>query len=97
MIPEEQDTLLREMTQQKIEPCYERITEVQEHRKHRDAARVRGSLEALHAVASDRSVELTPAVIEAFQVGATIGEMAGVLRMAYGQAADPFGLVADPI
>jgi methylmalonyl-CoA mutase N-terminal domain/subunit len=96
-IPEEQDTLLREMTQQKIEPHYERITEVQEHRKRRDAGRVRGSLEALHVVASDRSTELTPAVIEAFQVGATIGEMAGVMRMAYGQAADPFGLVADPI
>jgi hypothetical protein len=36
-------------------------------------------------------------VIAATEVGATMGEMSGVLRMAYGQPADPFGLLEDPI
>jgi hypothetical protein len=36
-------------------------------------------------------------IVAATEAGATMGEIAGVLRMAYGQPADPFGLVADPI
>jgi hypothetical protein len=36
-------------------------------------------------------------IVAATEAGATMGEMAGVLRMAYGQPADPFGLLEDPI
>ena len=97
VIPEEEDELLREVAEQKIEPYRERIDEIREHRERRDNTGVRESLEALRACASDREANLTPSVIHALEVGATVGEMAGVLRMAYGRPADPFGLIDDPI
>jgi len=97
VIPAEEDRLLREVAEEKIEPFRERIAAIREHRKRRDAAQVRTALESLHARASDRAANLVPDVVAATQAGATLGEMAGVLRMAYGQPADPFGLLEDPI
>ncbi len=97
VIPEEEDLLLREVAEEKIEPFRERIAAVREHRKRRDAAQVRSALQSLHARASDRAANLMGDVVAATQAGATLGEMAGVLRMAYGQPADPFGLLEDPI
>ena len=98
VIPAEEDVLLRDVAEAKIEPFHERIAAVREHRKQRDAARVRAALESLHARASDRHADnLMGDLVAATQTGATLGEMAGVLRMAYGQPADPFGMVEDPI
>jgi methylmalonyl-CoA mutase N-terminal domain/subunit len=97
VIPDEEDALLRDVTQEKIEPCRERIAQIREHRKRRDAARVTASLEALRDRACEREANLMPAVIGATEAGATLGEMAGVLRMAYGRPADPFRRLPDPI
>ncbi len=97
VMSDEEDLLLREVAQEKIEPCRERVAWVREHRKQRDGARVGASLEALHACARDRGANLMSAIVAATEVGATMGEMAGVLRMAYGRPADPFGMVDDPI
>jgi methylmalonyl-CoA mutase N-terminal domain/subunit len=98
VLPAEEDVLLRDVAEAKIEPFRERIAAVREHRRRRDAARVRAALASLHARASDsRGPNLMEDVVAATQAGATLGEMAGVLRMAYGQPADPFGLVEDPI
>ena len=97
VIPDEEDLLLRDLAQEKIEPCRERIAWVREHRTQRDGARVRTSLEMLHACARDRGANLMPAIVAATERGATMGEMSGVLRMAYGRPADPFGAVDDPI
>ena len=58
---------------------------------------MKAALESLHARASDRGANLMGDLVAATQAGATMGEMAGVLRMAYGQSADPFGLLEDPI
>jgi methylmalonyl-CoA mutase N-terminal domain/subunit len=96
-VPESEDALLREVAETKIEPCHERIDEIRRHRAARDAGRLRASLAALHDRAADRRTNLTPAVIDAFEAGATVGEMTGVLRMAHGQPADPFGRVPDPL
>jgi methylmalonyl-CoA mutase N-terminal domain/subunit len=86
------------VAEEKIEPFRERIDAVREHRRKRDGARVKAALGALHARASDReAADLMEAIIEATQAGATLGEMAGVLRMAYGQPADPFGMLENPI
>jgi len=90
VVPEEQDTLLREVAERKTAPSAERIHAIRRHREQRDAARVGESLAALRARAEDRSTNLTPAVIAAFEAGATMGEMTGVLRVAYGWPADPW-------
>jgi methylmalonyl-CoA mutase N-terminal domain/subunit len=97
VIPEEEDVLLREVAQEKIDPFRERIDAIREHRARRDSGRVKAALESLHACASDRDANLMGDVVAATEAGATMGEMAGVLRMAYGQPADPFGLLEDPI
>ena len=96
-IPEEEDVLLRELAEQKIEPFRERIDEIRAHRERRDAGRVSAALRALRDCAADRDQLLTPAVIDGFEAGATLGEMSGVLRMAYGQPYDPLGMLEAPI
>jgi len=96
-VPESEDALLREVAESKIEPYHLRVEEIRRHREARDAARLRARLSALRERAVDRTANLTPAVIEAFEAGATVGEMTGVLRMAHGQPADPFGRLADPL
>ena len=89
--------VVREVSEEKIDPFRERITAIREHRTQRDAGRVRATLESLHARASDREANLMGEVVAATEAGATMGEMAGVLRMAYGRPADPFGMLEDPI
>ncbi len=90
-VADEEDVLLREVAERKIEPCRERISWIQAYRARRDAGRCRASLEALDICARDASANLMPAIVAATEAGATMGEMAGVLRRAYGHPADPFG------
>jgi methylmalonyl-CoA mutase cobalamin-binding domain/chain len=90
-VPDDEDVLLRDVAERKIEPCRERIAWIEAYRAHRDAERVRGSLDALAASARDESANLMPAIVAATGDGATMGEMAAVLRRAYGHPADPFG------
>jgi hypothetical protein len=40
---------------------------------------------------------LVPVVMESLDAGATMGEIAGVIRMAYGEPYDPFGALQPPI
>ena len=89
-VSDEEDLLLREVAERKIEPCRERIAWIQAYSAQRDALRLHDSLEALDACARDASANLMPAIVAATEVGATMGEMAGVLRRAYGYPADPF-------
>lgn len=96
-VPEEEDTLLRDVAERKIEPCVERIARMAEYRARRDQAAVTRSLAALLEAAGDERVNLVRPVMAAMRAGATMGEMAGVLRMAYGKPADPFRAVADPV
>jgi len=97
VIPAEEDVLLREVAQEKIDPFRERIGAIREHRKRRDTARTKAALESLHACALHREANTMGDIVAATAASATMGEIAGVLRMAYGQPADPFGLVEDPI
>jgi len=49
----------------------------------------RRGLDRLRAAADNRSANLTPHIVAAYQADATMGEMAGVLRESYGWPADP--------
>jgi hypothetical protein len=54
------------------------------------------SLRAVIAAAKDPGQNLVPTVLEATLAGATMGEVAGVLRAAYGQPYDPHGMIDPP-
>jgi methylmalonyl-CoA mutase, N-terminal domain len=96
-IPAEQDTLLKAVAETKITPCWERIDEVTEYKRARDRGRLRAAMEALLATARDRAGNLMPAIIAATEEGVTMGEIAGILRLAYGWPYDPYGALTSPI
>jgi methylmalonyl-CoA mutase N-terminal domain/subunit len=93
-VPEEHDRLLRDLVQRKIEPSLERVEWVRAYRARRDAGPWRAALAALEAAARDESADLMPGIVAATEAGATLGEMAGVLRRAGGAAADPLAAPA---
>ncbi len=95
-LPDEQDTLLRDVAERKIEPCRERIEAIRERKRARPAADLAAALQAVRRVAQEGS-NLMPAVIGATTAGATMGEIAGMMRTAYGLAYDPYGLMECPI
>ena len=96
-IPEEEDTLLKDVVQKKMDPCWDRIQEMREFRRGRESGGLRAALEGVLGAARDRDANLMPSVIRATEAGATMGEIAGVLRVGYGFPYDPFGLVEPPI
>lgn len=90
-IPAEQDTLLRDIAEKKIRPWRSRIDEVAGYRKARDGDDVKRSLRSLQRAARDKSVNVVPEVYGALRAGATAGEMAGAMRLAYDHPYDPWG------
>lgn len=96
-VADEEDTLLRDVAERKFEPSRERIEWMAAYRAGRDARAVEEALRALYEAGLDPRRSLMPPIIAGTRAGATNGEMAGVLRMAYGRPADPFGVLPDPI
>ncbi len=96
-ISADEDTLLKEVLEGKIDPSWHRAEQISAHRKSRDGSLAKESLEALFQCAKDPGKNLQYAIIEGMKAGATMGEMAGVMRMAYGEKYDPFGMVEQPI
>ncbi len=96
-IPEEEDTLLKEIVESKIEPWWDRIDQVKEYKRNRDPARIRDALTAVLETARDEDTNLMGVTMEAFEAGATMGEIGGAMRLAYNCPYDPHGLVESPI
>lgn len=70
---------------------------VRELRRGRDQCQVAEALQRLHVQAlRGERVNLLPALIEAARAYATLGEMMGTVRIAYGQPYDPMGVLAPP-
>ncbi len=96
-VPPEEDTLLKEVAEQKIRPYYERIARIKEFKDRRNIAQLKQALHRLFVQALSPGQNLVPAVIEATESNATMMEITGTLRMAYGSAFDPHGLVQPPV
>lgn len=96
-IPEEEDTLLKEIVEGKIEPWRERIDQVKEYKKARDMGRIKDVLSAVRETAGDENENLMVPTMTAFEAGATMGEIGGAMRMAYHCPYDPHGLIESPI
>lgn len=91
-LPPDEDTLLREVSETKIRPYRERIEEIKKFKANRDLARTKASLATvLERTKADQN--LVPAVIEATEASATMGEIAGTIRQGYGCPYDPHGMV----
>jgi len=98
-IPEEEDTMLRmlrEVVETKIEPCLDHIDRIREFKRTRDQERVRSTLKELRSRAADPKESLMEPVITALQSDATIGEVSGAMRMAYGMQYDPLSGTPAP-
>jgi methylmalonyl-CoA mutase N-terminal domain/subunit len=95
-MPPEEDTLLRDISERKITPLFDRIDEIEAYRASRDRQRVRDTLQRLHdVVGSDEN--MLEAVIGCTEAGATMGEVAGVMRQAWGTPFDPYGYLESPL
>jgi methylmalonyl-CoA mutase N-terminal domain/subunit len=95
-IPEEEDTLLKEIVEGKIEPCWSRIERIKEYKMGRDLGKIRQVLTGVYEKAKGEENLMVP-ILEAFRSGATMGEIGGMMRMAYGYPYDPHGLIESPI
>jgi methylmalonyl-CoA mutase N-terminal domain/subunit len=94
-VPEDDDRLLREVTERKIEPCWEHVERVRTFKRARDAKRVTAALDEVLEQARDRRAPLLPPIRAALAADATLGEISGALRAAYGVARDPFARIAS--
>ena len=72
----------------------ERQEALAEWKSERDAQAVERALDALRAAASDDSVNIMPATIEAAKAGVTTGEWAQALRDSFGEYRGPTGVGA---
>lgn len=95
-IPEEEDTLLREVTEKKIEPCWERIEIIKAFKEERDRDAIAGVLRDVRNAAGSEKENLMYPVIAATEAGATMGEIAGAMRLAYDYPYDPQGMIESP-
>ncbi len=89
VVPPEHDTLLRAEVEGKFDPDSQRIRDIVAWKADRDLDALRRGLDGLRLAADDRHANLTPYVVSAYEDGATMGEMARVLRESYGWPADP--------
>lgn len=92
-MPPAQDRLLRDIAERKIEPYRAHIERVRRLREQRDNAGVRQALRRVHADTKSRTVNVVPTVRDALAAGASVGEIAGAMRMAYGAPYDPHGML----
>lgn len=95
-LPETDDTLLREVAERRFAPAVERVEEIAAFKRARAAEPLAAGLRAVYAAARG-TVNLVPPVLEATEAGATMGEIAGMLRLAYGQPYDPHGMIPPVI
>jgi len=96
-MPQEEDTLLKDIAEEKIEPSWYRIGEIQEYKKSRDQEALRNVLKEIYTLTRETDENLMYPIIGAIEAGATMGEIAGVMRLAYDHHYDPFGMIESPL
>jgi methylmalonyl-CoA mutase N-terminal domain/subunit len=89
-MPVEDDTLLRDLAEERFEPDLEHVARIRAWRLERDASVVHAALEAVQAAACSPDADLMGPIVTALDRECSIGEIAGALRAGYGLPADPF-------
>jgi len=96
-IPDHEDTLLKEVAEKKIEPCWDRIEKIKQFKKRRDQNQVKKVLTDCYQKAKMKDENLIFPIMAALKADATMGEIAGVMRIAYDYPYDPFDVMESPI
>jgi methylmalonyl-CoA mutase cobalamin-binding domain/chain len=96
-VPSEEDTLLRDVVEQKFEPALEHIEKVKRFRLERDQGAVDDALQIVLQRAREPEANLMYPMMDALEANATMGEIAGILRIAYDHPYDPFHALQSPI
>jgi methylmalonyl-CoA mutase, N-terminal domain len=94
-IPLEQDELLRNLTEERIEPFHEHIEMIRAWRSTRDMSAVVEGLEQLET-AGREGRNVMPSLVSALRAQASMGECIGVLREVYGRPFDVLRQVERP-
>ncbi|MGD0074259.1 MAG: methylmalonyl-CoA mutase family protein [Candidatus Binataceae bacterium] len=79
-----------------LKPCAEQVERVRRFKQDRDLGPVKTALRALHDVARRKQDNLLPNIIAATEAAATVGEIVGTMRVAYGKHYDPFDMIECP-
>ena len=90
MDPDE-DTLLRDVAEQRFDVDHEHVDRIRRWREERDSARVEEALGLVREAAESPDADLMQPLVDALDGDASIGEITGALRAGYEQPADPFG------
>jgi methylmalonyl-CoA mutase N-terminal domain/subunit len=96
VVPDHEDSLLRDVAELKIEPCWAHVERIKEFKRKRDGKRIERVLRNVYDKAQTEDENLIYPIIAAMESEASVGEIAGVLRMAYGFPYDPHGLMESP-
>ena len=92
-LPPEDDTMLRDLTDSKFPPCKDHIERIKAYKESRDQNRLQVGLKPILEASKTGSGNLLALTVDAFEAGATAGEVSGTFRQGCGGAYDPFGQV----
>jgi methylmalonyl-CoA mutase N-terminal domain/subunit len=95
-VPDEEDLLLRDVSERKIEPWRARVERIRAFKAGRGRERLHAALGAVLDAARGRTANLVPPVLAAVEADATMGEITGTLRMGYGFPYDPHRMTVHP-
>jgi methylmalonyl-CoA mutase N-terminal domain/subunit len=95
-IPEDQDNLLRDHSESKLEPCWDRIDEIRRFKEDRDAGAVAEQFARIREVGAATGSNLIEPIADALEANLTQGEIAGALRLGVGEVYDPLGQMEPP-
>lgn len=96
VIPDEDDTLLRGVAEEKFEPIIHQIQRIKELRRTRDNSKVKETLQEIYIKAGKERENLMYPIIRALESDATMGEITGAIRLGYNCSYDPFGMIEPP-
>jgi methylmalonyl-CoA mutase N-terminal domain/subunit len=90
------DTLLRDLAEERIEPFYDIGEDIKAWRPTRNQKLLVAALDNVETVTRDPHGVTCEAIAGALEAEATIGECIGVMREVYGAPYDPFGAIERP-
>ncbi len=96
-IPAEEDTLLRDHSESKIAPCWQRIDEIRAFKDGRDRVAVAEHFARIQELGERDDANLIVPIADALEAELTQGEIAGALRLGVGAPYDPLGHMAPPV
>ncbi len=92
VVPESEDTLLKDIAETKIPACKRQIERIRNLRQSRNQSLAEKSLQDLATAVND-GTNLLPVVVNCFEADVTVGEMVGTMRLVTGGSYDPYGMV----